>query len=446
LRSVKTESRTDETTESETEPGEAGSGQPRAAAENEESGSEADSFADLALSEPLLEAVRRQGYGEPTLIQRRAIPPALAGKDVVGCAQTGTGKTAAFSLPMIQRLDEADHGVLRGLVITPTRELAQQVERAIRHYGATSSLESTVVHGGVPIRPQIEALEWGCDVVVATPGRLLDHMGRGTVDLGRVEVVVLDEADRMLDMGFIDDVREIVDATPRERQTMLFSATMPPAIRSLANRWMRDPVEVTVGFEAAADGIRQRVHPVDPEEKHELLRHLLREELVDGQVLVFTRTRDTTRYLAEYLGRHEVSVDALHGGKSQDQRTASLKRFRRNETRILVATNVAARGLDIRNIRHVVNFDVPEDPRDYVHRAGRTARADETGDAITLMSPHEWLLVREIEKLTGDSLDREPVAGYEPSVEPLEAREEEPEEVRDERTPTRLSRGRRRRR
>jgi ATP-dependent RNA helicase RhlE len=403
-------------------------------------------FEDLGLSSRVLEAVRRAGYESPTEIQRKAIPPALAGRDVAGSAQTGTGKTAAFTLPMVQRLAGSDHGVLRGLVITPTRELAQQVEGAVRRYGATSSVESLVVHGGVAYEPQIEGLEWGTDVLVATPGRLLDLCRKGVADLSRIEVLVLDEADRMLDMGFLPDVRKIVGQTPEERQTMLFSATMPNPVLSLAREMMRDPVRVEVGLEAAAEGIREVVHPVDRAEKHELLMHLL-EEWPSGQVLVFTRTRNTTDYLGNVLGRNGFSADDLHGGKTQAQRTRSLEGFRDGETRVLVATNVAARGLDIRGIRHVVNFDVPEDPRDYVHRVGRTARADETGDAVTLMAPHEWLLVREIEKLTGEPIPREQVPGFEPSHDPLGPRAEadEAEDEADGRSRTRLGRGRRRR-
>ena len=360
-------------------------------------------------------------------------------------AQTGTGKTAAFTLPMLQRMDPAEQGTLRGLVVTPTRELAQQVEGAVRTYGATSGVESMVIHGGVAYGPQIDGLEWGCDVLVATPGRLLDLCRKGIADLSAVQVLVLDEADRMLDMGFIDDIRKIVAQTPEDRQTLLFSATMPNAILSLAHEVTKDPVRVQVGLETAAEGIREVIHPVDRARKHELLLHYLEED-APGQVLVFTRTRNTTSYLCDFLEGKGVAADDLHGGKSQDQRTRSLQRFRADETRVLVATNVAARGLDIRGIRHVVNFDVPEDPRDYVHRVGRTARADETGDAVTLMSPHEWLLVREIEKLTGVAIERETVEGFEPSVEPLGAREQEREESDEAgRSRSRLGRGRRRR-
>ncbi len=412
-------------------------GAPEGGARSAETG-----FGGLGLSERSLRALAKLGYTEPTPIQCGAIPPALEGRDVLGSAQTGTGKTAAFSLPMIERLAEADQGRLRGLVVTPTRELAQQVERAIRSYAATTEIESTVVHGGVAIGPEIRALEWGCDILVATPGRLLDHVERGTADLGSIEVLVLDEADRMLDMGFIDDVRRIVAETPSSRQTLLFSATIPNPILYLAHQIMREPMRVQVGLEKAAEGIDEVIHPVDRAEKHELLLHLL-ESRTEGQVLVFTRRRDTASYLSDYLRGRGLSVDDLHGGRSQAERTKSLQDFRDGSTRILVATNVAARGLDIRGIRHVFNFDVPDDPRDYVHRVGRTARADETGDAITLMSPHEWLMVRDIEKLTGEPIERRSVEGFEPSIEPLAAVEEDEEET--SRPRSRLTRGTRRR-
>ena len=405
---------------------------------------EPSTFEELGLEPRLLEAVRRRGYERPTAIQRRAIPPALAGRDVLGSAQTGTGKTAAFTLPMLQRFSDDEHGTLRGLIVTPTRELARQVEDAVGEYGATMSIEPMVVHGGVPIGPQIEGLEWGCDVLVATPGRLLDHCRRGTVDLSRVQVLVLDEADRMLDMGFIDDVRKIVAQTPDDRQTLLFSATMPNAIKSLAHQIMEDRVEVEVGLEKAAEGIREVIHPVDRVAKHELLLHLL-ENGMEGQVLVFARTRDTTQYLSDYLERKGVSADALHGGRSQEQRQRSLQAFRDGETRALVATNVAARGLDIRGIRHVVNFDAPRDPRDYVHRVGRTARANETGDALILMAQHEWTYVRDIEKLTGEAIERRAVEGFEPDFTPPPPPELGDDDGEDERETSPLNRGRRRR-
>ncbi len=398
-------------------------------------------FAELNLDADLVEAVERAGYREPTEIQRLAIPAILAGRDVLGMAQTGTGKTAAFTLPMVQRLSATPHTTApRGLVITPTRELAQQIRGAVTAYGSSSSIESIVVHGGTPLGPEKEELAFGCDVLVATPGRLLDHMKRGNVDLSRVEVLVIDEADRMLDMGFIDDVKDIVRRTPDRRQTLLFSATMPSGVSWLAHELMHDPEEIRIGLEIPADGIRQVLHPVDWSSKHALLHHLLG-EWPEGQVLVFTRTRDTATYLSDYLRRRDISVAGLHGGKHQDQRDKALRRFRDGTTRVLVATNVAARGLDIRGIRHVVNFDVPEDPRDYVHRVGRTARGDETGDAVTLMASSDWVEIRGIERLLGESIDRRVVPGFEPSVEPPPPEEDAEEAPK----PTALRRGIRRR-
>jgi len=418
-----------------------GAGAPPRAGDEGDDGVDSDRFAALGLSAPLVVAVERAGYVEPTEIQRQAIPAILAGRDVLGTAHTGTGKTAAFTLPMVQRLAAtAQSRAPRGLVITPTRELAQQIGRAVTTYGGSSSIESVVIHGGTPLGPEREELSFGCDVLVATPGRLLDHIKRGNADLSHIEVLILDEADRMLDMGFIDDVKEIVAETPAARQTLLFSATMPGGVRWLAHELMRDPVEVKVGLETAAEGIRQVLHPCDWSKKHELLLHLLG-EWPEGQVLVFTRTRDTATYLSDFLRGKGISVDGLHGGKHQDQRDRALQRFRDGATRVLVATNVAARGLDIRGIRHVVNFDVPEDPRDYVHRVGRTARGDDTGDAVTLMASSDWVEIRGIERLLGKSIDRRVVAGFEPEVEPPPPEDEGEEERR----PTALRRGIRRR-
>ena len=405
---------------------------------------EDSAFRGLGLTEPLLDAIADRGYSEPTEIQVDAIPTALDGADVLGCAQTGTGKTAAFVLPMLQRLAGAPelHGTIRGLILTPTRELADQVERAVAHYGARLSLESMVVYGGVPIGAQIKDLKFGCDVLVATPGRLLDHLERRTVDLSRVEFLVLDEADRMLDMGFIDDVRKIVRRTPADRQTLLFSATMPNAILGLAHEMMQDPVSLQVGFQTAASGITQVLHPVDWASKQALVHHLL-DSWGTGPALVFTRMKSTAADLCEFLKKTGISVDDLHGDKGQADRTRSLTRFREGNTRVLVATNVAARGLDIVGITHVVNFDVPDDPKDYVHRVGRTARGDQTGDAVTLMSSHEVMMVREIEKLMDNPIPREVVEGFEPSFSPdIGRRVEIPADV----TPrSRLARGRRRR-
>ena len=404
-------------------------------------------FAALGLAPLLVEALVNVGYNQPTEIQRLAIPAALSGADVLGTAHTGTGKTAAFTLPMIQRLaagQPSDHP--RGMVITPTRELAQQIGEAVRRYGATSSIEAVVVHGGTRMGPEIAELKFGCDVLIATPGRLLDYVKKGIVKLDRIEVLVVDEADRMLDMGFIDDVKEIVSATPKERQTLLFSATMPRGIVGLATDLMRDPERISVGLESAAEGIRQVVYPVDWPKKHELLLHILG-HWTTGQVLVFTRTRDTAGYLTDFLAARGLPVVGMHGAMPQRERDRSLKAFRESEKRILVATNVAARGLDIRGIEHVINFDAPEDPRDYVHRVGRTARGDATGEAYTLVAPNDWQALRQIENLTGEAIPREFVEGFEPSSAPPDAHITSLPQEDDEPQPKRsaLTRGRRRR-
>jgi ATP-dependent RNA helicase RhlE len=403
-------------------------------------------FDELGLRPDLLAAVRQAGYSTPTMIQQQAIPPALTGRDVLGCAQTGTGKTAAFVLPMLQYL--ADHPARfagpRGLILVPTRELAQQVERSVNQYGRTVSVEPLVVYGGMPIGAQIRDLKWGCDVIVATPGRLLDHLQRGTVDLGSIEVLILDEADRMLDMGFIEDVRSIVRATPRERQTMLFSATMPNSVQGLVHEMMHDPVQVHVGLQTSAEGITEVVHPVDHTAKYTLLAHLIDSWGEEGQCIVFTRMKVTASYVCDFLRNRGVDADDLHGDKAQKDRTLALDKFRSRDTRVLVATNVAARGLDIVGVTHVVNFDVPDDPKDYVHRVGRTARGDLTGDAVTLMSTHEILLVKQIEKLMGKKVPRRVIEGFEPSFRQLDDSDDLPPGAPDENAVrSRLSRRRR---
>ena len=399
-------------------------------------------FAELGLAPALVEAVARAGYVEPTEIQRQAIPAILAGHDVLGTAHTGTGKTAAFTLPAVQRLAATeDSSAPRGLVVTPTRELAQQVGAAVTAYGGASSIEAVIIHGGTPLGPEKEELAFGCDILIATPGRLLDHLKRGNADLSRIEVLVLDEADRMLDMGFIDDVKEIVRRTPADRQTLLFSATMPDGVRWLARELMTDPEEVKVGRETAAEGIRQVLHPVDWSQKQAPSASPPRDVAggTGARVHAHAGDRDLPGRLS--AGARRLG-GGLHGGKHQDQRDKALRRFREGTVRVLVATNVAARGLDILGIRHVVNFDVPEDPRDYVHRVGRTARGDDTGDAVTLMASSDWVEIRAIERLLGESIERRAVPGFEPDVVPPPP-EEEPVERPE---PSALRRGIRRRR
>jgi len=369
-------------------------------------------FSELGLAPELVRAVQDQCYETPTPIQAQGIPLALEGRDLVGCAQTGTGKTAVFVLPILHRLRTGPVNHLRALVLVPTRELAAQVAESVRTYGRHLRLRSTVVFGGVGLEPQQHKLRQGVDLLVATPGRLLDHMERGNVNFRSLEVFVLDEADRMLDMGFIRDVRKIVRALPAKRQTMLFSATMPEAIQQLAKEILRSPVVVEVSRRSApAEGIRQVVYPVVVSHKRHLLQHLIAKEKM-SQTLVFTRTKHGANKLAEFLDRSGHPVDAIHGNKSQAARTQALESFRRGRVGVLVATDVASRGLDVDGISHVVNFDVPHSPEDYVHRIGRTARAGGVGDALTLMSPEERPLIRAIEKLIGQRIPVREVTGY----------------------------------
>jgi len=371
------------------------------------------SFAQLNLAPEIERAVEEEGYETPTPIQEGAIPGVLAGRDLIGCAQTGTGKTAAFTLPILHRLRAGTRGRLRALILTPTRELALQVAESLRVYGRHLRLDAAVVHGGVGLEPQQARLRRGVDLLVATPGRLLDLMGRGCVDFRSLEVLVLDEADRMLDMGFIKDVRRIVAATPSRRQTLLFSATMPDEIRRLAREILRDPVNVEVAprRSAPAAGVRQTLFPVASGRKRDLLAHLLETE-ARGLTLVFTRTKHGANRLARDLEGRGHSVAVLHGNRSQSQRTHALASFRGGRTRVMVATDIAGRGIDVDGISHVVNFDLPNVPEDYVHRIGRTARAGATGDAISLVSPEDHPHVRGIETLIGHTIERRVMQGF----------------------------------
>jgi ATP-dependent RNA helicase RhlE len=374
-------------------------------------------FEDLGLSESLLRAVREQNYPSPSPIQAKAIPPVLEGLDVMAAAQTGTGKTAAFTLPLLQRLAEepARGRGVRALVITPTRELAAQVEESVRVYGKHSRLRSCVVFGGVKINPQIRQLRQGVDILVATPGRLLDLHGQGVVDLRDLEILVLDEADRMLDMGFIHDIRKIISLLPRQRQTLMFSATFSREIRELARKFMQDPVEVSATPpNRTADTVKQWVFPVDKQRKTALLSHLVREKGWH-QVLVFTRTKHGANKLTRKLERDGIAAAAIHGNKSQNARTQALEGFKRGKVQALVATDIAARGLDIEQLPQVVNFDLPNVAEDYVHRIGRTGRAGSSGRAYSLVSADEAEQLWGIEKLIDTALPREAVSGFEPS-------------------------------
>ena len=377
------------------------------------------SFTPLGLAPEIERAVRDEGYETPTPIQEGAIPGILAGRDLIGCAQTGTGKTAAFTLPILHRLRTGTRGRLRALILTPTRELALQVREALRVYGRHLRLDSAVVHGGVGLEPQQQRLRRGVDILVATPGRLLDLMQRGNVDFRCLEVLVLDEADRMLDMGFIRDVRRIVAALPSRRQTLLFSATMPDEIRRLAREILRDPVNVEVAprRSAPARGVRQTLLPVASVRKRELMAHLLETE-ARGLTLVFTRTKHGANKLARHLEGRGHAVAVLHGNRSQAQRTKALDAFRGKRTRVMVATDIAGRGIDVEDISHVVNYDLPNVPEDYVHRIGRTARAGATGDALSLVSPEDHPHVRGIEALIGHAIERRIVQGFAENAAP----------------------------
>jgi ATP-dependent RNA helicase RhlE len=373
------------------------------------------SFSELGLRPELLRAVQAQGYTDPTPVQREAIPIVLAGRDLLAGAQTGTGKTAAFVLPILQNL-----GVTQGrprvrvLILTPTRELAMQVEQSVRDYGA-NRFRSVAIYGGVGIGGQIGALRRGVEIVVATPGRLLDHARQGTIDLRTVEVLVLDEADRMLDMGFIRDIRSILALLPDRRQNLLFSATFSNEIRQLAEGLLDRPASVQVTpRNTPTELVRQVVHPVDRSRKRELLSHLVRTRAID-QALVFTRTKHGANKLAEQLWRDGIATAAIHGNKSQPQRVKALNDFKAGRVTLLVATEVAARGLDIEQLPHVVNFELPMVPSDYVHRIGRTGRAGAMGDAVSLVCADERPLLREIERLLGGPIPTAVVAGFEPN-------------------------------
>jgi len=397
------------------------------------------SFDQLGLMPELLRAVADQGYTEPTPVQSASIPFVLAGRDLLAGAQTGTGKTAAFVLPMLQHLSgesarpvdrrAAPRRAVRALVLVPTRELALQVEESVRVYGARRPIRSVAIYGGVGFGPQASALRAGAQIVVATPGRLLDHAGQHTIDLSGVEILVLDEADRMLDMGFIHDIRRILALLPQRRQTLLFSATFSDPIRELANRFLDRPAEVDVApRNTAAVLVRQLVHPVDRERKRELLSSLVRSGRID-QALVFTRTKHGANRLAEQLGRDGIATAAIHGNKAQAQRVRALADFKAGRVAVLVATDIAARGLDIDSLPFVVNYEMPMVPEDYIHRIGRTGRAGAEGMAISLVCVDEGPLLHAIERLLRRPIEAEIVPGFAPdraiAPEPIRLRSAE---------------------
>jgi ATP-dependent RNA helicase RhlE len=366
------------------------------------------SFLELGIAEPLCRALNTEGYTQATPIQLQAIPVLLSGRDLLGLAQTGTGKTAAFALPILQHLsvghEQRPARSVRALILAPTRELAIQIGDSIRTYGRHLHLRSTVIVGGVGQQPQVKAISGGVDILVATPGRLLDLVQQGHVRLDTVTTLVLDEADRMLDMGFIRDIRKIVAALPRKRQSMLFSATMPKDVEHLAQSILHQPVRIDVSPpKMTAENIDQRVFYVSTPDKRALLATLLKDETM-ARVLVFTRTKHAANRVAEHLEKGGFSSEAIHGNKSQGARQRALQRFRSGEARILVATDIAARGIDIDNVTHVVNFELPNEPESYVHRIGRTARAGAAGIAISFCDATENVHLRDIEKLTKCSL------------------------------------------
>ena len=373
-------------------------------------------FNELGLTAELLHAVDEQGYRTATPIQQQAIPLILTGCDVLAGAQTGTGKTAGFTLPMLQRLQHGsvNRRRIRALVLTPTRELAAQVADSVRCYGKYLPFRAAVIYGGVSINTQIARLRKGVDIVVATPGRLLDHLQQGTIDLSAVECLVLDEADRMLDMGFIRDIRKILKVLPKERQNLLFSATFSSEIRRLAADLLNSPTEISTAiYGKPAEGIDQVVFQVDRQRKRELLSHTIGAQNWQ-QVLVFTRTKHGANRLAAQLESDGLNSAAIHGNKSQAARVRALNEFKTGKVRVLVATDVAARGLDIDRLPHVVNYELPHVPEDYVHRIGRTARAGQKGHAVSLVCVDEHKLLADIEKLLQTKLERRAIAGYEP--------------------------------
>ncbi|MBI1753892.1 MAG: DEAD/DEAH box helicase [Acidobacteria bacterium] len=390
------------------------------------------SFDTLGLLPELLRAVREQGYETPTPIQEQAIPLVLEGRDLLARAQTGTGKTSGFTLPLLQLLSPhastsaspARHPI-RALILTPTRELAMQVEESVRTYGKHIPLRSSTIFGGVNINPQTKALRAGVEILVATPGRLLDHHQQGNLNFSQLEILVLDEADRMLDMGFIRDIQKIIALLPKSRQTLLFSATFTDEIKQLAAQFLKTPASVQITPQnTAAELVRQVVHPVDRERKRALLTHLIQTRNLE-QVLVFTRTKHGANRLSEQLDKDGISSMAIHGNKSQPQRIKALEDFKKGAVRVLVATDIAARGLDIDMLPHVVNYELPQVPEDYIHRIGRTGRAGSEGEAFSLVCVDEHKLLKDIEKLLRKELPKDVVNGYAPDpsipAEPIQA-------------------------
>ncbi|MBN1554688.1 MAG: DEAD/DEAH box helicase [Phycisphaerae bacterium] len=406
-------------------------------------------FRSLGLAEPILSAVEGRGYTVPTPIQSRAIGPILEGRDVLGCAQTGTGKTAAFSLPILQRLGRRPHPTkkqadrhahpIRCLILSPTRELTAQIGQCIDAYGAGTGLKHTVIFGGVRQRGQTRALREGVDIVVATPGRLIDLIGQGHVDLGQLEIFVLDEADRMLDMGFIEDIWRILSYVPEQRQSLLFSATMPPKIQHLANAILRDPAEIRVAPEAPViDTIEQRFYLVEWAQRSDLLKHLLRTEDV-RRALVFTQTKRRADVLVQELKAAGFKADVIHSDRNQQARKRALENFRKGKKPILVASDIAARGLDVEDVSHVINYELPREAEVYVHRIGRTGRAGARGVSMSFCTLEERTLLTDIEKLVGQPVtivEDHPFPSNLPRLTRQAEKKPNPQGVRSNRRPT----------
>ncbi len=376
------------------------------------------SFNTLGLSESLLKAVKEQGYTEPTPIQKQAIPVIIKKKDVLAAAQTGTGKTAGFTLPMLERLSQSKPQMkklqIRALVLTPTRELAAQVAESVKIYGKHTPYTSTMIFGGVGINPQLATIRKGVDIVIATPGRLLDIAGQRGIDFSALEILVLDEADRMLDMGFIHDIKKLMKMMPRQKQTLLFSATFSPEIKKLASGLLNNPETIEVARQnKTADQVSQVVHYVDKHRKRELLSQLIKTKNWE-QVLVFTRTKHGANKLTKQLEEAGISAAAIHGNKSQGARTKALASFKANDIRVLVATDIAARGIDIDQLPHVVNYELPNVPEDYVHRIGRTGRAGQSGEAVSLVCVDEHKLLFDIEKFIKGEINKVHIPAFTP--------------------------------
>jgi len=363
------------------------------------------SFEQFPFDRRIAAGVKSVGYNRPTPIQKQAIPIVLQGRDVLGLAQTGTGKTAAFVLPMLQRLSRGPRGVVRGLIVAPTRELAEQIHQDIVKLGRNTNVRSVTIYGGVSKGPQIKALRRGVEIVVACPGRLLDHVQAGAVDLSSVEILVLDEADRMCDMGFLPDIRRILSHVPRKRQTLFFSATMPADIRELADSILRSPETIQIGTTAPVETVSHALYPVPEDRRKELLVSLL-ERTSTGRVLVFARTKHRARSLAIHLKKHGRRAAALQGNMTQNQRQQAIRGFRNGKIDVLVATDIAARGIDVSQISHVINFDMPNTVDAYTHRIGRTGRAERSGEAFTFAVRGDGLMIRQIEKVLGTRLER----------------------------------------